>query len=101
MLFSKKEDAEKLCEAIHKWLQENCKDYMAVRWQEPEYDGKNLYMVKLPQEYDNKELYTPKEDITESLNKETSLCDSVSVKLPQSFEVNRALLSGKNGGLPK
>ena len=89
MLFSKKEDAQKLCEEIHLWLQKNCPGYQAVRWAVPEFDGKELYMVKLPQEYYHKEM--PKE-LTDCFAKSYDVTET----LPESFELSRALLSGKN-----
>lgn len=58
-IFLNKTDAQKYADKIHEWLQQNCPNYSAIKWQDP-VSNKDVtqFYVEIPQEY--YKLYYPK-----------------------------------------
>jgi hypothetical protein len=78
-IFSTLKDAQALADKIHKYLQKNCPDYLAVCWQVPvKHDKLAKWFVQIPHEY-YKIYYQSKEKIGDviapELQKASALTD--------------------------
>lgn len=92
-IFTILSDAEKLCDKIHLYLQENCPGYNAERWQVPvKSDKANEWYVQLPQEW-KKNLYPVSTKIDIHLKPETDLAKELIEKLPADFISNTTTIT--------
>jgi len=85
-IFSTKDEAQKFTDKCHAWLQDNCPDYNAMRWQQPVMDkSEKLFYIEVPSEF-YKDFYQQKtEKIAVICDAELKTASVVQDKIPDDF----------------